>query len=51
MRPLFIRTRIRTLLGHGTGADRRGEVVTYYQAVESYRDKEGKPRHRVRGSD
>ena len=58
---MFIRTRTRTLLGRGNKQFRRtfgdhvvpyrpGEVVTYYQAVESYRDKDGKPRHRILAS-
>ena len=53
---MFIRTRTRTSLGYGR-RDRRdwpssgaGKVTTYYQAIESYRDPDGRPRHRVLAS-
>jgi hypothetical protein len=41
--PTFIRTRTRKRL-------KRQGVATYYQAVESYRDDAGKPRHRILAS-
>ena len=44
---MFIRTRRRTRLGRSFGSSDRGGVVTYHQAVESYRDESGRPRHRV----
>ena len=44
---MFIRTRRRTRLGYWSDSPNRGEVVTYYQAVESYRDQLGRPRQRV----